>query len=572
MSNKNNMIILILILMATLAFCVTGCAKETDNKNGFNEDINGSQDKDEDESATSLKSPENENQEASDNGSLSDIDLTAGDSDMDDESELTENDVPEYADVEYTRVSVHDPSIVKANGKYYIFGSHMAYAKSDDLMNWTTFRMNINSDFEELLGELWEDYMKTPTNPNLRGNLWAPDVIYNKAMGKYCMYLSVNGDDWNSAIVLLTADDIEGPYEYVGPVVYSGFNTDTHPAEKTDVYKVLGEGADLSRYQSTKNTKLNAIDPCVRYDDEGNLWMSFGSWFGGIYLLKLDEKTGLRDYSCTYDTEPNVSDQYYGYKIAGGCAVSGEGSYIRKIGDYYYLFLSYGGLTQEGGYQMRVFRSKDIRGPYVDELGQSAIYTSSENNLFSNKGIRLTGTYKFSGSAYALAAQGHNSVLVDDDGRIFNVFHTRFAGGRNGNAEYHEVHVHQMFLNENGWPVMTPYEYSGETLSENGYSMREMQGEYEFVTITPTVYYQTLSGKIIGIEKTLNIKLNRDGSVTGDATGTWSYREGTPYMSITIDGVKYDGVFIKQANETEHKLVMTFTAVGNNVTVMGSKK
>ena len=70
MSNKNNMIILILILMATLAFCVTGCAKETDNKNGFNEDINGSQDKDEDESATSLKSPENENQEASDNGAL----------------------------------------------------------------------------------------------------------------------------------------------------------------------------------------------------------------------------------------------------------------------------------------------------------------------------------------------------------------------------------------------------------------------------------------------------------------------------------------------------------------------
>ena len=93
-------------------------------------------------------------------------------------------------------------------------------------------------------------------------DMWAPDVIYNENMGKYCMYMSVNGDDWNSVITLLTADEVEGPYEYVGPVIYSGFNTTTHPAEKTDVYKVLGEGADLTRYQSTSENKLNAIDPC----------------------------------------------------------------------------------------------------------------------------------------------------------------------------------------------------------------------------------------------------------------------------------------------------------------------
>ena len=129
-----------------------------------------------------------------------------------------------------------------------------------------------------------------------------------------------------------------------------------------------------------------------------------------------------------------------------------------------------------------------------------------------------------------------------------------------------------MFLNENGWLVMAPYEYSGETISESGYSMGEMQGEYELVTITPTTYYQTVAGKQVGIEKTLNIRLNRDGSITGDITGTWNYKKGTPFMSITIDNVRYDGVFLKQANETEHRLVMTFTALGNNVTVMGSKK
>ena len=38
-----------------------------------------------------------------------------------------------------TRVSVHDPSIVWDNaGTYYVFGSHQAWAKSTDLMNWST--------------------------------------------------------------------------------------------------------------------------------------------------------------------------------------------------------------------------------------------------------------------------------------------------------------------------------------------------------------------------------------------------------------------------------------------------
>jgi arabinan endo-1,5-alpha-L-arabinosidase len=486
--------------------------------------------------------------------------------------EVFEEEPAEYIDVSYSRVSVHDPSIIKADGRYYVFGSHMAYAKSDDLMNWQTFRTNINSEFFNLMGDIWNDYMKTPTNPNLGGNLWAPDVIYNKAMEKYCMYLSVNGDDWNSAIVLLTSDHIEGPYEYIGPVVYSGFNTSSHPVEKTDVYQVLGEGADLARYQSTSNTKLNAIDPGLRYDEEGNLWMVFGSWFGGLYMLKLDENTGLRDYSYTYETVPHVSDQYYGYKIAGGRGVSGEGPYIHKFGDYYYLFVTYGGLTQEGGYQMRVFRSENIMGPYVDELGQSSIYERGGNNLQTNIGVRLVGSYKFSGTAHTLAAQAHNSVFQDDDGKMFNVFHTRFAGGMRGNAEYHEVHVQQMFLNENGWLVMAPYEYSGETLSETGYSKKEMVGEYEFVIHKPNMFFQTVLNKQIGIAQTLNIALYSDGSVVGDVTGTWSYKEGTPYMSITIDGVQYDGVFLKQANETDHKVVMTFTALGNNVTVMGSKK
>lgn len=101
----------------------------------------------------------------------------------------------EMTEVPVTRVTVHDPSVVYDNGTYYVFGSHMAWAKTTDLMNWESFTMNINSEYPELFGKEWESYCKTATNPNLNGNLWAPDVIYNEAMQKYCMYMSVNGDD-----------------------------------------------------------------------------------------------------------------------------------------------------------------------------------------------------------------------------------------------------------------------------------------------------------------------------------------------------------------------------------------
>lgn len=543
---KKTILTAAVLLMASVA--LTGC-------NNKNNDIQGE--------SSQMESVKNENEtERPTPAVLSQVETLADD---------------EAVDVTYKRVSVHDPSVVYADGHYYLFGSHMAWAKSDDLMNWETFTMNINDDYGTLFGKEWAEYCKTDNNPELGGNLWAPDVIYNEDMGKYCMYMSVNGSDYNSVIVMLTADSIEGPYEYAGPVVYSGFG-ENHDPNLTDVYKVLGEGADLTRYQSTTNTKLNAIDPCVKYDENGDLWMSFGSWFGGIYILKLDKTTGFRDYTCTYETVANQSDAYYGYKIAGGFTVSGEGSYIIHEGDYYYLFLSYGGLTATGGYQMRIFRSENIYGPYTDEVGNSAVYTKNENNLFAKNGIRIMGSYEWSGSNEMRVAQGHNSVIETEDGKVLCVYHSRFADGISGNAEAHQVRVQQMFMNEDGWLICAPYEYSGETISNEEYDINDMTGDYELVIHVPTCYYQERDtfGKY-GYQKAVNITLNKDGSVSGDKEGTWTYEKGTSNMSITIDKVTYTGKFIEMANEKtykggKHKLVMTFSALGDNVCAWGSKK
>lgn len=124
----------------------------------------------------------------------------------------------------------------------------------------------------------------------------------------------------------------------------------------------------LANLIDSLNGNALSLDSIYLYQDDSakelpkhkNIFVKagLGSWFGGIYLLKLDEETGFRDYDTTYETVPNESDAYYGYKLAGGWAVSGEGPYIINKDGYYYLFLSYGGLVAEGGYQMRVFRKR----------------------------------------------------------------------------------------------------------------------------------------------------------------------------------------------------------------------
>ncbi|MBQ8011643.1 MAG: family 43 glycosylhydrolase, partial [Oscillospiraceae bacterium] len=427
----------------------------------------------------------------------------------------------------HARVAVHDPSIYKMeDGSYFIIGSHLGAATSPDLGSWThaansaagtkntTFFKDIYTDLA--VPAAWS----SPSNANydLSGNLWAPDIIWNPELGKYCMYLSVNGDNWKSSIVMCTADNIEGPYTYVDTVVYSGFNnSDTFHYSKTDVEKVLGSNPDISRYLSNgewnANYGTNAIDPAVFYDESGALWMVYGSWFGGLFMLELDESTGLRDYHVTYQTVNNASDAYMGIKVAGGHWVSGEGPYIEYMEDpetgkgYYYLFVSYGCFNNDGGYNMRVFRSDYPAGPYVDQNGNSAVYTKGGNNIGGNIGMRLMSNYKWNCNDRPNKAQGHNSLLMDDDGKLFVIYHNKFDDAYG----FHEVRVHQLLMNEDGWVNAAPYEYvPGEEVSAAGHTMEAVTGEYEFIfhQLNQTIVDdQVTSGNNAEVEYSQNITL-----------------------------------------------------------------
>lgn len=505
----------------------------------------------------------------------------------------TEKETFVTTDAQLQRVSVHDPSIVvgkDAEGKkcYYIFGSHLAFAKSYDLMSWKTFKNNINKDFRTLFADAfaWSDNGDADYDPS--GNMWAPDVIWNEKMGKWCMYMSINGVSWNSSIVLLTADSLEGDWTFVGPVVYSGFNeSGTYTYTQTDYVKATGDtdfSVGKTRYvtggrswagseKSTWSAKVgaHAIDPCVVYDKDGNLYMSYGSWSGGIYLLELDENTGLRDYSVKYENDTSFyTDAYMGIRIAGGGGETGEASYIvwDEEAGYYYLYVTYGGLTASGGYHIREFRSEKIDGPYVDTDETVANKSGARGNV----GVKLFGNYYFSSLEKGISSKGyksggHNSAFIDEDGSRYLVYHTRFNKGN----ETHQVRVHQQFLNEDGWLVTAVYEYMGSQIKESGYTKEGIVGDYEIVR-----HGLSAATSKVGMLKTENITLHEDGTITGDYEGTWEQKEVDGkgyYATIVLKDIEYKGVFFKQFDESEdHCETMTFTAISENGAAIWASK
>lgn len=514
--------------------------------------------------------------------------------------------------IEFERVSVHDPSIIKTeDGTYYVFGSHIAAAKSSDLMKWTS---------------LVEREYQTPENNPIYGNLsknlaesfkwageddadskggyavWAPDIFWNDdfvwddgTKGAYMMYYSVSSTYIRSAIGIAVSKDIEGPYQYFATIIYSGFtnkvaydrnsNVNKH-WENTNISKLIDEGiiSEPNPNWFTENDEYNnalypnAIDANILYDRDGNLWMSYGSWSGGIFVLQLDKETGLPIYPGKDGQTPDgrMIDRYFGTKIAGGYGRSIEGPYIvyDEETDYYYLYVSYGGLASDGGYQIRQFRSKEIDGPYVDAKGNPAVFPEHFNRGVGNFpgnadhkdiGNKMIGNFLFkrdlgeegTGVGTGYLSPGHNSYLIDKElGKEFLVTHTRFPQ----QGEMHQVRVHQMFKNSDGWPVPTPYEYAGETIKP--VTEDKVIGDYKYVN----------HGKEITSQLTEStwIKLNDDYTISGAVTGTWELYDDYR-VRITIDEKTYDGLFIRQYETTTKKWVMTFSAMSEDgVVIWGS--
>lgn len=416
----------------------------------------------------------------------------------------------------FLEASVHDPSVVRAkDGTFYVFGSHLAAAKSEDLMNWELVASGV-ADGNPLIPNVTQELRKTLEWAE-SDTLWAADVI-RLDDGKYYMYYNAcRGDSPLSAMGVAVAKNIEGPYKDKGIILKSGMWNNS--------------SEDGTIYDATVHP--NVVDPDVFFDKDGKLWMVYGSYSGGIFIMEMNPKTGK--------PKPN---QGYGKKLFGGNHSRIEGPYMlySPDTDYYYLFLSYGGLDAKGGYNIRVARSKSPDGPFVDAEGTDMINVKADPSkpLFDDRsiepyGVKLMGNHAWSDpsgarSSAGYVSPGHNSAYYDEtSGTYFLIFHSRFPY----RGEQHEIRVHEFFLNEEGWPVVVPFRYAGEP---DEMSKDQVPGNYEFID----------HGKDISADIKLSaaIRLEVDGSVTGAVSGKWAAGDGN-HLRLTIDGTDYNGVWMR---------------------------
>lgn len=494
-------------------------------------------------------------------------------------------------------IGIHDPSIFydPVSGKYYSYGSHMVAGTSEDMVSWSyicnssvgTAATNklFDQDFRDEFAEVfsWLDITKDRAD----FGIWALDVTYSQAAAEagkdpYFMYVSLVNGTTQSAIALATADNPEGPFHYAGTIVCADFRQSDVEAGHTNLLEVLGKNtvadmtakekqfyftADTAEY---KSKFVDCIDAAPFYDADGNFYIVYGSFSstGGLRILKMDPLTGLRSDD-NYDyTDDGRQDPYYGKQIA---QKRGEGPYIIVVesdlsstGYYYFLFWSQGVLRSTGGYNMRMLRSEYPDHGYVDYMGNDAFSNTNATTL----GVRIMDNFQFSNMRYSSTANGGNSAIVREDGKIFLHYHSKSASSEAYGENGFIIKSNQMFLNEDGWLVTAPFKFGGETIRP--LALEDVVGDYEFIYHRLQYYTDPVNFNDNFVSSEL-ITLNEDGTVTGDYQGTWELKD--TYFTISIDGMEYKGVALQQYDEGLPRTYTTvFTASGtDNRTVWGSK-
>ena len=403
-------------------------------------------------------------------------------------------------------VNTHDPSLVRGDdGRWYVFSTDASAGDihrcgvqvraSDDLIHW------------EYLGAAFDDYETTCAeeiaaarlNPSKHDGLWAPDVV--KVGNQWRMYYSASTfGSSRSVIGMAVSGSLTGSWEDKGIVI---------------------------RSDAGASAKPNAIDPCIFTDPSGKQYMTWGSFFGGIWLTALDEN-GFAE------GEP--------VRIAGSRGCRAEGSYLIWLPqtEYYYLFVSYGSLLED--YNIRVGRSRTIVGPYLDANGRQMTDLVAANE--SRIGVKLMGGYQLqhdNGTSLGIKAPGHCSVAVDGE-RLWLCHHTRTQKLADW---WFAMQIRPMMLSADGWPLVMPMSYQGETFEP----VTELpEGVYNLIR------HETDSNKAPKVSERITLK---DGRL--DDRGSCALEDGR--VNLTLDGVCYDGVALWQTDDERGGRVMSISAI-----------
>lgn len=289
--------------------------------------------------------------------------------------------------------SAHDPSTLTefAPGDFVYFctGWGIPSRYSTDMIHWNAGAPVFSTP------PAWT----TTAVPGAGNDFWAPDVSYFD--GEYHLYYAVSTfGSQTSAIGMATTPTL---------------NPSENDFQWTDHGPVI---------QSNTSSPYNTIDPSILQNTDGTLWMSFGSYWNGIYVTQLDPSTGLR--------KPNTSP----VQIADNSSI--EASYLYQHNGYYYLFVNFGQCCMgvNSTYNIRVGRSTSITGPFLDE---------------NNKPMLHGGGTLLLGSEGKYIGPGQVGIL-DDNNQYWMSYHY-YDGTNNGAPTYA---LEQLYWTVNNWPTLTP--------------------------------------------------------------------------------------------------------------------
>lgn len=488
---------------------------------------------------------------------------------------------------------LHDPSMIEvteADGSstYYIFSTGWNGGndihKSKDLLHWEYANKPAIAKTELEKINSW-------LGGGQSASWWAPDIIAAPDGGYWLYTCIVDGTDgkvhpikgdeaYNMAcIVLFHGDTITGRYKYEGVLMQSC---------------IPYAGADED---------VNSIDPQIIWTPEGRMYMAYGSFGTGNYILELDTKTGLRKdgfyKNDTWLTPEQVREerdyivnQYQNYENEDGEQMGWSSPYYgtaisRKnmeapviarhdnvqtyddngnaVGDaktYYYSMHSFDPL--DTGYAMWGGRSENVDG----------IYYGADGNIIQNLGARKNGN-KYMGSFawedndytvnYDPILTGHNDLFTNSVGQSFAAYITRTntymeLGVASGTVFL--TQVHQYNLNAKGDLCINPNRYGGEvtrSITREEFLHFAKDNQFKLIALGQ-------SGGSISTSKT--ISLNDDGSISGNGyEGTWKlYGDNFIKLSITASPTgavdTYYGVVSCCWLDDQNYVGMSFTCLG----------
>jgi arabinan endo-1,5-alpha-L-arabinosidase len=232
---------------------------------------------------------------------------------------------------------VHDPSIIHQNSTYYVFSTDASSSQggfipircSSDKIAWTACGYVFTTLPSWISGAVPQ-----------ATEIWAPDVSYFNSL--YHVYYAVSSFGSNvSAIGLVTNTTLD--------------STDPN-------YSWVDQGLIL---RSSASDNFNAIDPNILIDAGGNVWLTYGSFWTGIYQQQINPATGqIQSGSATYHLAERAS-------TVPNDPI--EGSSLIYENGFYYLFVSWDYCCEtnpsESDYKIVVGRGTSPNGPFTDESG-----------------------------------------------------------------------------------------------------------------------------------------------------------------------------------------------------------